>query len=157
MGSGTKEGSRVQKASGQLQGMVCYSRWIGRSGDRGRTRNLCLLPGIDPKGFMRVKMNIALRKRTLSPVRLQTWNSSGGFVREQPPPPQTSGRWWGRGGSRRCCSGRRSGGGTEADRVCRAEARRLGSAHEFRHSKSSCAMRSCVSSVRCKRTSMVSS
>ena len=48
----------------------------------------------------------------------------------------SSGRWWGRGGSRRC-SGRRSGGGsgggTEADRVCRAEARRLGSAHEFRH------------------------
>ena len=46
--------------------------------------------------------------------------------------PKTSGRWWGRGGSRRC-SGRRSGGGTEADRVCRAEGRRLGSAHEFRH------------------------
>jgi len=38
--------------------------------DRGRTRNLCLLPRIDPAGFMRVKMNIALRKRTLSPVRL---------------------------------------------------------------------------------------
>ena len=29
-----------------------------------------LLPRIDPTGFMRVKMNIALRKRTLSPVRL---------------------------------------------------------------------------------------
>jgi len=33
-------------------------------------RALCLLPRIDPTGFMRVKMNIALRKRTLSPVRL---------------------------------------------------------------------------------------
>ena len=51
MGSGFKEGSKVQRTT-------------------GRTRNLCLLPRIDPKGFMRVKTNIALRKRTLSPVRL---------------------------------------------------------------------------------------
>ena len=29
-----------------------------------------LLPRIGPTGFMRVKMNIALRKRKLSPVRL---------------------------------------------------------------------------------------
>ena len=48
----------------------------GRSGDHGRTRNLCLLPRIDPTGFMRVKMNIALRKRTLSPVRLVLEDSS---------------------------------------------------------------------------------
>ena len=33
-------------------------------------RALCLLPRIDPTGFMRVKMNITLRKRTLGPVRL---------------------------------------------------------------------------------------
>ena len=46
------------------------------SGDHGRTRNLCLLPRIDPTGFMRVKMNIALRKRTLSPVRLVLEDSS---------------------------------------------------------------------------------
>jgi hypothetical protein len=26
MGSDTKEGSKVQRASGQLQGMACYSR-----------------------------------------------------------------------------------------------------------------------------------
>jgi len=32
--------------------------------------DVCLLPKIDPTGFMRVKINIALRKRTLSPVRL---------------------------------------------------------------------------------------
>jgi len=31
----------------------------GRSGDRGRTRSLCLLLRINPTGFMRVKMNIA--------------------------------------------------------------------------------------------------
>jgi hypothetical protein len=31
---------------------------IGRSGDRVRTRNLCLLPSIDPTGSMEVKMNI---------------------------------------------------------------------------------------------------
>ena len=49
---------------------------IGRSGDRGRTRNLRLLPRIDPAGFMRVKTNIALRKRTLSPVRLVLEDSS---------------------------------------------------------------------------------
>jgi len=36
----------------------------------------CLLPSIDPTGFMRVKMNIALRKRTLSPVRLVLEDSS---------------------------------------------------------------------------------
>jgi hypothetical protein len=42
-------------------------RW---SGDRGRTQSLRLLLRIDPTGFMKVKMNIALRKRTLSPVRL---------------------------------------------------------------------------------------
>ena len=35
-----------------------------------------LLPRIDPTGFMRVKMNIALRKRTLSPVRLVLEDSS---------------------------------------------------------------------------------
>ena len=46
------------------------------SGDRGRTRNLYLLSRIDPTGFMRVKMNIALRKRTLSPVRLVPEDSS---------------------------------------------------------------------------------
>ena len=42
------------------------------------TRNLCLclLPKIDPTDFMRVKMNIALRKRTLSPVRLVLEDSS---------------------------------------------------------------------------------
>jgi hypothetical protein len=45
-------------------------QWIGRSGDRGRTLNLCLLPKIGHTGFLRVKMSIALRKRTLSPVRL---------------------------------------------------------------------------------------
>jgi hypothetical protein len=45
-------------------------------GDRGRTRNLCLLPRIDPTGFMRVKMNIALRNWTLSPVRLVLEDSS---------------------------------------------------------------------------------
>ena len=51
-------------------GVACYKQRIGRSRDRGRTRNLCLLPRIDPTGIMRVKMNIALRKRALSPVRL---------------------------------------------------------------------------------------
>ena len=35
-----------------------------------------VLPRIDPTGFMRVKMNIALRKRTLSPVRLGMEDSS---------------------------------------------------------------------------------
>jgi hypothetical protein len=54
---------------------VPYQR-IGRSGDHGLTRNLCLLPRIDPAGFMRVKMNITLRKRTLSPVRLVLEDSS---------------------------------------------------------------------------------
>ena len=44
------------------------------SGDRRRTRNLCLLPKIGPKGFMRV--NTALRKRTLSIVRLVLEDSS---------------------------------------------------------------------------------
>jgi hypothetical protein len=39
-------------------------------------RNLCLLPRIDPTGFMGVKMNITLRKRTLSPVRLVLEDSS---------------------------------------------------------------------------------
>ena len=34
------------------------------------------LPKIDPAGFMRVKINIALRKRTLSPVRLVLEESS---------------------------------------------------------------------------------
>jgi len=34
------------------------------------TRYLCLLPRIDPAGFTRAKMNIALRKRTLSSVRI---------------------------------------------------------------------------------------
>jgi len=45
---------------------------IGRNGDRGRTRSPCLLPRLrlDPTGFMGGKMNIALRKRALSPVRL---------------------------------------------------------------------------------------
>ena len=46
------------------------------SGDRRRTRNLCLLPRFDPAGPMRVKMNIALRKRTLSPVRVVLGDSS---------------------------------------------------------------------------------
>jgi len=56
---------------------------IGRNGDRGdrgRTRNLCLylypLPRIDSTGLIRVKMNIALPKRTLSPVRLVLEDSS---------------------------------------------------------------------------------
>ena len=49
---------------------------IGRSRDRERTRNLCLLPRIDPTRFMRVKMNIALRKRALSSVRLILEDSS---------------------------------------------------------------------------------
>jgi hypothetical protein len=78
MGSDIKEDSKVQRASGQLQQMACdvlFQR-IGRSGYRGPTRNLCLLPRIDPAGFMRVKMNIALRKRTLSPVRLFLEDSS---------------------------------------------------------------------------------
>ena len=39
-------------------------------------RALCLLPRIDPTGFMRVKMNITLRKRTLGPVRLVLEDSS---------------------------------------------------------------------------------
>jgi hypothetical protein len=33
-------------------------------------RNLCLISRIGLTGFMRVKINISLRKRTLSPVRL---------------------------------------------------------------------------------------
>ena len=37
---------------------------------------LCLLPRIDPARFMRVKMNIALCKRTLSPVRFVLGDSS---------------------------------------------------------------------------------
>ena len=48
-----------------------------------KTRNLCLLPRLDPTGFMKVKMDqgylwmdIALRKRTLSPVRLILEDSS---------------------------------------------------------------------------------
>ena len=49
---------------------------IGRNGDNSRTRNLCLLPRIDSKGLMRVKMNIVSRKRSLSPVRLQMEDSS---------------------------------------------------------------------------------
>jgi len=40
------------------------------------TRNLCLISRIDPTGFMRVKMDIALRKGTLSPVRLVLEDSS---------------------------------------------------------------------------------
>jgi len=36
----------------------------------------CLLPRTDPQGFMRVKLSIALRKRTLSPVRLVLEDSS---------------------------------------------------------------------------------
>ena len=67
---------RTLKKALKCKGLpVNFKEWraiarIGRSGDRGRTRNLCPLPRIDPTGFMRVKMNIALRKRTLSPVRL---------------------------------------------------------------------------------------
>jgi len=38
--------------------------------------SLFLLPTIDPTGFMRVKMSIALRKRTLSPVKLVLEDSS---------------------------------------------------------------------------------
>jgi hypothetical protein len=61
--------------------LVDFKEWrakqrIGRSGDRGRTRNLCLLPRIDPIGLMRIKMNIALRIRALSPVRLVLEDSS---------------------------------------------------------------------------------
>jgi hypothetical protein len=37
---------------------------------------LILLPRIDPTGFMRVRIIIALRKRTLSPVRLGLEDSS---------------------------------------------------------------------------------
>ena len=49
---------------------------VGRSGDRGRTRNLCLLPRLDPAGFMKVKFINSLRKRTLRPVRLVLEDSS---------------------------------------------------------------------------------
>jgi hypothetical protein len=73
---------RTLKKALKCKGLpVNFKEWraiarIGRSGDRGRTRNLCPLPRIDPTGFMRVKMNIALRKRTLSPVRLVLEDSS---------------------------------------------------------------------------------
>jgi len=33
---------------------------VGRSGDRGRTRSIRLLPRIDPAGFMRAKMDIII-------------------------------------------------------------------------------------------------
>jgi len=50
--------------------------------------NQCLLPRIDSTGFMRVKMDIALRQRTLSPVRLVLEDSlicrSGGSWRGVP-------------------------------------------------------------------------
>ena len=39
-------------------------------------RSLCLLPRIGPTGFVGVKMNIVLRKRTLSPVKLVLEDSS---------------------------------------------------------------------------------
>ena len=57
-------------------GVACYKQRIGRSRDRGRTRNLCLLPIISPTGFKRAKMNTALRERTLSPVRFVLGDSS---------------------------------------------------------------------------------
>ena len=48
-----------------------------RSEWRSRTYSKPMPPSrIDPTGFMRVKMNIALRKRTLSPVRLVLEDSS---------------------------------------------------------------------------------
>jgi hypothetical protein len=37
------------------------------------SKPVCLLPRIGPAGFMGVKMNIALRKRTLSPVLDLLW------------------------------------------------------------------------------------
>ena len=76
MGSDIKEGSKLQRALPVNFRIGVPKQRIGRSGDRGRTRNLCLLPRIDPKGFMRVKMNTALRKRTLSIVRLVLEDSS---------------------------------------------------------------------------------
>ena len=39
-------------------------------------RKQCLLPRFDPRGFMRVKINTVLCKRTLSPVRLVLEDSS---------------------------------------------------------------------------------
>ena len=45
-------------------------------GSKDQTKVNYLLPRIDPAGFMRVKMSIALRKRTLSPVRLVLEDSS---------------------------------------------------------------------------------
>ena len=68
---------RTLKKALKCKGLpVNFKEWIGRSGDHGRTRNLCLLPRIDPTGFIKVKMNIALRKRTLSPVILVLEDSS---------------------------------------------------------------------------------
>jgi hypothetical protein len=60
----------------QVTTYIIYLKFRLHTTDHGRTRNLCLLPRIDPTGFMRVKMNIALRKRTLSPVRLVLEDSS---------------------------------------------------------------------------------
>ena len=59
-----------------LRNLQIKAPLFSRNPNHGRTRNLCLLPRIDPTGFMRAKMNIALRKRTLSPVRLVLEDSS---------------------------------------------------------------------------------
>ena len=53
------------------------ARHSGQSSDRGHTRSLYLCPRIDPAGFMRIKMNIALAKgHSLYPVRLVLEDSS---------------------------------------------------------------------------------
>jgi hypothetical protein len=79
MGSDIIEGFKVQRTSGQP---VNFKEWLAIAEDRPEwksrayTRNLCLLPSFGPSGFMRVNMNIALRKRTLSPFRLVLEDSS---------------------------------------------------------------------------------
>ena len=48
------------------------------SGDHGRTRNLCLLPRIDPTGFMRVNMNTyCIAQKDTQPSQ----TCSGGFIK----------------------------------------------------------------------------
>jgi len=62
------------RSTRQLSGLFYPSRAslkqrIGRNGDGGRTRSLCLLPRLGPTaGYKRVEMHIALRKRTPSPA-----------------------------------------------------------------------------------------